>query len=116
MEVSTKKKQSKLILIYNLIVKNCFRGAGPSNNSREVSDKLSILKDELKTLDDHESLLDKHTKWIQQSIKNVENDTLNKKFGYITYEDMKENFRDKFVLGIQAPSDAQLTVPKVVVI
>lgn len=53
-----------------------------------------------------------HTQWIQQSIKNIENDLINKKYAYITYEDVKENFSDDFVLGIQAPPDTELNVPK----
>jgi len=64
-------------------------------------------------LEDHEHLLDTHTRWIQQSIKNIENDMINRKYAYITYEDVKENFLDQFVLGIQAPTDTELTVPNV---
>lgn len=54
-----------------------------------------------------------HTQWIQQSIKNIENDLINRKYAYITYEDVKENFPDDFVLGIQAPPDTELSVPHV---
>lgn len=38
---------------------------------------------------------------------------INRKYAYITYEDVKENFLDQFVLGIQAPTDTELTVPNV---
>lgn len=38
---------------------------------------------------------------------------INRKYAYITYEDVKENFVDQFVLGIQAPPDTELTVPNV---
>lgn len=69
------------------------------------------MKDEIKKLEDHEHLLDTHTQWIQQSIKNIENDIVNKKYAYISYEDVKENFPDDFVLGIQAPPDTELSVP-----
>lgn len=58
-------------------------------------------------------MLDTHTRWIQQSIKNIENDLINRKYAYITYEDVKETFLDQFVLGIQAPRDAELAVPNV---
>jgi hypothetical protein len=58
-------------------------------------------------------MLDTHTRWIQQSIKNIENDLINRKYAYITYEDVKETFLDQFVLGIQAPGDTELTVPNV---
>lgn len=71
------------------------------------------LKEEIRKLEDHERLLDTHTQWIQQSIKNIENDAINRKYAYITYEDVKENFLDHFVLGVQGPPDTELTVPNV---
>lgn len=89
------------------------RGAGPGCNTQEVGDKLIDLKEEIRKLEDHEQLLDMHTQWIQQSIKNIESDTINRKYTYVTYEDVKENFSNQFVLGIQAPPDTELTVPNV---
>ncbi|KAI4499552.1 hypothetical protein M0802_005448 [Mischocyttarus mexicanus] len=88
-----------------------WKGAGPGCNTQEVGEKLTEIKDELKKLEDHERLLDKHTQWIQQSIKNIESDLINKKYAYISYEDVKENFSDDFILGIQAPPDTELSVP-----
>lgn len=91
----------------------CYRGAGPGCNSQEVSDKLTDLKDELKQLEEHEQMLDMHTQWIKQSIKNVECDSLNRRYAYIQYEDLKEIFKDEFILAVQAPMDTQLNVPKI---
>lgn len=71
------------------------------------------MKEEIRKLEDHEQLLDTHTQWIQQSIKNIENDVVNRKYAYVTYEDVKENFPDEFVLGIQAPTNSELLVPNV---
>ncbi|XP_014487764.1 PREDICTED: transcription factor E2F4-like [Dinoponera quadriceps] len=90
-----------------------WKGAGPGCNTQEVGDKLIDLKEEIRKLEDHERLLDMHTQWIQQSIKNIENDVINRKFAYITYEDVKENFQEQFVLGIQAPPLTDLTVSNV---
>lgn len=90
-----------------------WKGAGPGCNTQEVGEKLTDLKDEIGQLEDHEDLLDMHTQWIKQSIKNIQNDLINKKYAYITYEDVKENFPDGFVLGIQAPPDTELSVPNV---
>ncbi|XP_072765346.1 transcription factor E2F5 [Anoplolepis gracilipes] len=90
-----------------------WKGAGPGCNTQEVGEKLTDLKEEIRKLEDHEHLLDTHTRWIQQSIKNIENDMINRKYAYITYEDVKENFLDQFVLGIQAPPDTELSVPNV---
>lgn len=97
----------------NLLLICIQRGAGPGCNTQEVGEKLTDLKEEISKLEDHEQLLDTHTQWIQQSIKNIENDIGNRKYAYITYEDVKENFTDQFVLGIQGPPDTELTVPNV---
>ncbi|XP_033220015.1 transcription factor E2F4-like isoform X2 [Belonocnema kinseyi] len=90
-----------------------WKGAGPGCNSQEVGEKLTELKDELRLLEEHEKLLDKHTQWIKQSIKNIENDTTNKRYAYLTYEDMKDKFTDEFILAIKAPTDTKLCVPNI---
>ncbi|XP_024945203.1 transcription factor E2F4 isoform X2 [Cephus cinctus] len=85
----------------------------PGCNTQEVGEKLTDLKDEIQKLEDHEKLLDTHTQWIQQSIKNIESDLANRKYAYITYDDVKNRFGEELVLGIQAPSDTQLHVPNI---
>ncbi|XP_012273096.1 transcription factor E2F4 isoform X2 [Orussus abietinus] len=90
-----------------------WKGAGPGCNTQEVGEKLTVLKDELRKLEEHEQLLDKHTQWIQQSIKNIEADIVNRKYAYITYEDVKQKFSNEFILGIQAPPETQLSVPNI---
>lgn len=90
---------------------NCdSRGAGPGCNTQEVSEKVTDLREELRKLEDHEQLLDEHTQWILQSIKNIQNDIINRKYAYVTYEDIKENFVDQLVLGVQASPDTELKV------
>ncbi|XP_066588377.1 transcription factor E2F5-like [Prorops nasuta] len=88
-----------------------WKGAGPGCNTQEVGEKLTDLKDEIRKLEEHEQMLDTHTQWIQQSIRNVENDLVNKKYAYITYEDVRENFVNDTVLTIQAPLNTELNVP-----
>ena len=61
-------------------------------------------------------MLDMHTQWVKQSIKNVECDSHNRRYGYIKYEDLKENFNDEFLLAVQAPPDTQLNVPKIEIV
>ncbi|XP_051174395.1 transcription factor E2F4-like isoform X2 [Leptopilina boulardi] len=88
-----------------------WKGAGPGCNSKELAEKLADLKDEIKLLEDHEKLLDKHTQWIKQSIKNVETDSTNKRFGFMSYEDLKEIYNDDLIVAIKAPTDTELSVP-----
>lgn len=53
------------------------RGVGPGCNTREIADKLIDLKLELEDLDRREHELDQQRVWVQQSIKNVTDDSLN---------------------------------------
>ncbi|XP_046744493.1 transcription factor E2F4-like isoform X1 [Diprion similis] len=90
-----------------------WKGAGPGCNTQEVGEKLTELKDEIRKLEEHEQLLDTHTQWIQQSVKNIECDLTNKRYAYLTYEDVKKKFQNEVVLGIQAPPDTLLNVPNI---
>ena len=53
------------------------RGAGPGANTREISDRLMVLKSEIEELDRRERELDQHKMRVQQSIKNVTDDASN---------------------------------------
>lgn len=55
----------------------CFRGVGPGCNTREIADKLIDLKAELDDLAFRERELDQQRVWVQQSIKNVKDDSNN---------------------------------------
>lgn len=55
----------------------CFRGVGPGCNTREIADKLIDLKAELDDLALRENELDQQRVWVQQSIKNVTDDSNN---------------------------------------
>lgn len=54
-----------------------FRGVGPGCNTREIADKLIDLKAELDDLAIREHELDQQRVWVQQSIKNVTDDSNN---------------------------------------
>ena len=88
-----------------------YRGAGPGCNTREISDRLVLLKDEIDALDRQEKELDQHKQWVQQSIKNVTDDVGNHKLAYVTHEDICRCFKGDTLLAIQAPSGTQLEVP-----
>lgn len=53
------------------------RGVGPGCNTREIADKLMELKAELDDLALRENELDQQKVWVQQSIKNVTDDSGN---------------------------------------
>jgi transcription factor E2F4/5 len=87
------------------------RGAGPGCNTREISDKLVDLKRELEGLDDKERELDEQRLWVQQSLKNISEDSENEKLAFVTYDDVCQSFTGDTLLAIQAPSGTQLEVP-----
>lgn len=60
-----------------MYVSLCFRGVGPGCNTREIADKLNNLKAELDDLALRENELDQQRVWVQQSIKNVTDDSNN---------------------------------------
>ncbi|XP_041727422.1 transcription factor E2F4 [Coregonus clupeaformis] len=88
-----------------------WKGVGPGCNTREIGDRLIDLKSELEDLDMRESELDQQRVWVQQSIKNVTEDTHNSPLAYVNHEDICSCFKDDTLLAVRAPSGTQLEVP-----
>ncbi|KAI4885979.1 hypothetical protein NFI96_033065 [Prochilodus magdalenae] len=61
-----------------------WKGVGPGCNTREIADKLIDLKLELEDLDRREHELDQQRVWVQQSIKNVTDDSQNSPYPLLT--------------------------------
>ncbi|XP_026991682.1 transcription factor E2F4 [Tachysurus fulvidraco] len=88
-----------------------WKGVGPGCNTREIADKLIDLKLELEDLDRRELELDQQRVWVQQSIKNVTDDSQNSPLAYVTHQDLCNCFKGDTLLAIRAPSGTQLEVP-----
>lgn len=88
-----------------------WKGAGPGCNTREIADRLVLLKHEIQELEQREKELDQHKLWVQQSIKNVTDDQSNHQMAYVTHEDICRCFKGETLLAVQAPSGTQLEVP-----
>ncbi|XP_072520013.1 transcription factor E2F4 [Salminus brasiliensis] len=88
-----------------------WKGVGPGCNTREIADKLIDLKLELEDLDRREHELDQQRVWVQQSIKNVTDDSQNSPLAYVTHQDLCNCFKGDTLLAIRAPSGTQLEVP-----
>jgi len=65
----------------------------------------------LEDLEDKERELDKQRMMVQQSLKNISEDTENEKLAFVTYDDVCKSFTGDTLLAIQAPSGTQLEVP-----
>lgn len=65
------------IFFFYLLFDSVLRGVGPGCNTREIADKLIDLKAELDDLALREDELDQQRVWVQQSIKNVTDDSNN---------------------------------------
>ena len=105
-----KKSRAELIGVHLVFFSNN-RGAGPGCNTREIADRLVLLKAEIGELEQRERELDQHKLWVQQSIKNVTDDVGNHQMAYVTHEDICRCFKGDTLLAIQAPSGTQLEVP-----
>ncbi|KAF6323234.1 E2F transcription factor 5 [Rhinolophus ferrumequinum] len=89
-----------------------WKGVGAGCNTKEVIDRLRCLKAEIEDLELKERELDQHKLWLQQSIRNVMEDSVNNStFSYVTHEDICNCFHGDTLLAIQAPSGTQLEVP-----
>ncbi|XP_051028745.1 transcription factor E2F5 isoform X3 [Acomys russatus] len=88
-----------------------WKGVGAGCNTKEVIDRLRFLKAEIEDLELKERELDQQKLWLQQSIKNVMEDSINNRFSYVTHEDICNCFNGDTLLAIQAPSGTQLEVP-----
>ncbi|XP_036034181.1 transcription factor E2F5 isoform X3 [Onychomys torridus] len=89
-----------------------WKGVGAGCNTKEVIDRLRFLKAEIEDLELKERELDQQKLWLQQSIKNVMEDSINNNtFSYVTHEDICNCFNGDTLLAIQAPSGTQLEVP-----
>ncbi|XP_063155519.1 transcription factor E2F5 [Candoia aspera] len=88
-----------------------WKGVGAGCNTKEVIERLRYLEAEIEDLEIKEKELDQQKLWLQQSIKNVKEDSTNKRFSYITHEDICDCFSGDTLLAIQAPSGTQLEVP-----
>lgn len=88
-----------------------WKGVGPGCNTREIADKLIELKAELDDLALRELELDQQKVWVQQSIKNVTDDSNNSPMAYVKHEDLCGVFKGDTLLAIRAPIGTQLEVP-----
>ena len=58
------------------------RGVGAGCNTKEVIDRLRYLRAEIEDLELKERELDQQKLWLQQSIKNVMDDSINNRYPF----------------------------------
>lgn len=80
-----------------------WKGAGPDCNTNDIGKRVTKLRKQVSRLDDQERLLDKQLHWIEQSIKNVMDDTDNQDLCFISDKDIRSCFQDDQVLVLEAP-------------
>ncbi|XP_026329587.1 transcription factor E2F5-like [Hyposmocoma kahamanoa] len=87
-----------------------WKGAGPDGNASEIGEKVTKLRKQLGRLEEHERLLDKQMQWIEQSIKNVVENTDNDEYFYVTEGDIRKCYEEEQVIVLEAPLGAKLSV------
>ncbi|TWW76311.1 Transcription factor E2F4 [Takifugu flavidus] len=95
-----------------------WKGVGPGCNTREIADKLIDLKAELDDLALREHELDQQRVWVQQSIKNVTDDSNNSPYPCSSWSRSSKVLTTlpplspgDTLLAIRAPIGTQLEVP-----
>ncbi|NWS19294.1 E2F5 factor, partial [Pachyramphus minor] len=92
-----------------------WKGVGAGCNTKEVIDRLRYLEAEIEDLELKEKELDQQKLWLQQSIKNVMDDSTNHQYPFklivcLLELELKQQLGDT-LLAIQAPCGTQLEVP-----
>ncbi|NWU07078.1 E2F5 factor, partial [Cephalopterus ornatus] len=86
-----------------------WKGVGAGCNTKEVIDRLRYLEAEIEDLELKEKELDQQKLWLQQSIKNVMDDSTNHQYPFKLI--ICNCFNGDTLLAIQAPCGTQLEVP-----
>ncbi|NWV10349.1 E2F5 factor, partial [Ptilonorhynchus violaceus] len=92
-----------------------WKGVGAGCNTKEVIDRLRYLEAEIEDLELKEKELDQQKLWLQQSIKNVMDDSTNHQYPFkliVQSVDICNCFNGDTLLAIQAPCGTQLEVPR----
>ncbi|NWU94156.1 E2F5 factor, partial [Upupa epops] len=90
-----------------------WKGVGAGCNTKEVVDRLRYLEAEIEDLELKEKELDQQKLWVQQSIKNVMDDSINHQYPFnliVGILELELSSRET-LLAIQAPCGTQLEVP-----
>uniref|UniRef100_A0A8C5TI51 E2F transcription factor 5 n=1 Tax=Malurus cyaneus samueli TaxID=2593467 RepID=A0A8C5TI51_9PASS len=89
-----------------------WKGVGAGCNTKEVIDRLRYLEAEIEDLELKEKELDQQKLWLQQSIKNVMDDSTNHQYPFKLIVYICNCFNGDTLLAIQAPCGTQLEVPR----
>ncbi|NWZ92547.1 E2F5 factor, partial [Nesospiza acunhae] len=94
-----------------------WKGVGAGCNTKEVIERLRYLEAEIEDLELKEKELDQQKLWLQQSIKNVMDDSTNHQYPFkliacILDLELKQQLKRDTLLAIQAPCGTQLEVPR----
>ncbi|NXG35972.1 E2F5 factor, partial [Dromaius novaehollandiae] len=88
-----------------------WKGVGAGCNTKEVVDRLRYLEAEIEDLELKEKELDQQKLWLQQSIKNVMDDSTNHQYPFKHIKGLCNHGVRDTLLAIQAPCGTQLEVP-----
>ncbi|XP_015922658.1 transcription factor E2F5 [Parasteatoda tepidariorum] len=93
-----------------------WKGAGPGCNTREISDRLIVLKKELEYLEQKEKELEQHEQWMIQSISNIRDEPENNELSYVLYEDICNAYEGDTMIAVECPVGTELSVQNVEVV
>ncbi|VDN21317.1 unnamed protein product [Dibothriocephalus latus] len=88
-----------------------FRGGSAATNGPDIQARLDELQAEVEYLENLEKKVDEHRSKVLQSLQNVQEDLDNRKYSYVTHQDLMSVFHDRTLLVIRAPEGTNLDTP-----
>ncbi|CAH4032214.1 unnamed protein product [Pieris brassicae] len=83
-----------------------WKGACHDGNSNEIGARVNSLRKQISALEDQEQLLDQHMHFIEQSIKNILDDSDNQSLNYVREADIRKCYdgeKDQNILVCECP-------------
>ncbi|KAI5717136.1 transcription factor E2F4 isoform X1 [Diaphorina citri] len=97
--------------------KNIIRWKALKNKNEEEYDleqsKLIELRDEISDMRNHEAVIDEHIRKCQQSLRNIQEEEVNRKQCYIPTDVILGMFPDSSLMCLKAPYGTKLHVPSI---
>nr|VZI05598.1 unnamed protein product [Spirometra erinaceieuropaei] len=88
-----------------------WKGGSAATNGPDIQARLDELQAEVEYLENLEKKVDEHRSKVLQSLQNVQEDLDNRKYSYVTHQDLMNVFHDRTLLVIRAPEGTNLDTP-----
>ncbi|KAI5638543.1 e2F/DP family winged-helix DNA-binding domain-containing protein [Phthorimaea operculella] len=88
-----------------------WKGAGPDTKASDIGERVTKLRRQIGRLEEQERQIDQNIHYMEQSIKNILDDSDNEALSYVNEKDVKSCLEGQ-VLVVEAPLGTQISVGK----